>query len=467
MNKIGVLGGTFDPIHIGHLMLADQAASSLGLSQVLFVPTGLPPHKDQTKITATGHRMEMVRLAVSGNDMFVVSGVECDSPGVSYTYATIESLQAMYGRGAEIYYIIGSDVLNYITKFRHFRRVLGSCVIVATARPGEYRMQTESVAAELTRAYGARIILLKFPEIAISSSLIRTKVANGESVRYMLPDPVIDYIKANKLYTAGGTTELPGYWESIPAPTQEEPGMAATNAAVGARCGHVVVNIEHIKRLMASRLSAGRYRHTIGVMETAIVMATAFGADRNQAAVAALLHDCMRETATDTLISICETGGRMVTEHERLAPSVLHAPAGAIEAGRILGVAANGTFGANGIFNAGDIELSAGAVADICGAIECHTTGKEGMGLLAKIIFAADAIEPGRSHDAALSARAMLLDGCGTGSARVELLDAAVLFILEEQIKHISGAGRALHPDTIYARDWLLKCGAATEAHNK
>ena len=423
MRKIGIIGGTFDPVHIGHLMLAEQAASYFDLSKVIFVPTGLPPHKDRTRITPATHRIEMVRLAIGGNDKYEISGIECDGAGVSYTYITLGTLHEIYGRDAELYYIVGSDVLQYISKFRNSEQVFESCILLATTRPGPDHKTAESLAGDLIATYGARIMLFDFPEIGISSSLLRSKIAAGESVRYMSPDSVIDYIKRNGLYTVGGETALSGYWESIPEPAE------SLRESGG---GQARIDIMRLKRMMVTRLSINRFRHTLGVMETASRLADMIGADREKAVVAGLLHDCMREVPLEELISVCESNDISVTEMDRLAPVILHAPAAAVEADRLLG----------------------GADSEITEAIACHTTGRAGMGVLAKVLFVADAIEPGRDYEAAREARAMLdaADGAFIDEAR---LDGVVLFLLEKQIEHLKKNNRAIHPDTFQAKNWL------------
>ena len=457
MEKIGVLGGTFDPVHIGHLMLADQAASSFGLSKVLFIPSGAPPHKDALKISAAVHRMEMVRLAIMDNVQYEASDIECGDDSVSYTYKTLEALNDIYGRGAALYYIIGSDVLRYITKFRNCKRVFGSCVLLATTRPGGNQKETEAIACELVRLYGARIELMKFPEIGISSSLIRSKISNGESVRYMLPGPVIDYIGKNNLYTIGEETSIPGYWESIPEPhvggapvievsVIDAPIMDATRRC--GRGGQDVFDCDKIKRMMASKLSIKRFRHSLGVAKIATRLAGCLGADQVSAETAGLLHDCMRETPFDELISICEAGEVPMTEFERGAPVILHAAAGAVAARKLLE-------GASAVAGtAGERADITRAISEIEEAIACHTTGRGGMGLLAKIIYVADAIEPGRDYEAAREARAMLSAGDGA-KIDEERLDAVALYLIEKNIEHIQKKGHSPHPDTIRARNWL------------
>jgi len=452
LKKIGILGGTFDPVHVGHLMLADQAASALGLSRVLFVPTGRPPHKDSRRITPAEHRIGMVRLAIEGNGLFEATTVECDYPGTSYTYITLGELRAQYGPDVEFYYIIGSDVLAYITKFINYRQVFDSCVFAVSARPGADRDRTEMLARELVESYGARIRLVGFPEIAISSSMLREKIARGESVRYMAPDAVIKYINEHNLYKDGGDTALPGYWDSIPPPAARGAPIETGDAGGASNADNAenfdyAAQIEKIRKIVKSRLRGKRFAHTLGVTEVARGLAEDLGADPDKAALAGLLHDCMRERTNDELAAYCEENGVPASDAEKMSPAVLHARAGAREAEALLGYA--------------DHEIEE--------AIACHTTGREGMGLLAKIIFAADAVEPGREYEASKKARAMLgissgarnkkqtekKHGAVAGNTRA--LDDAILFILENQIKHIVDTGLPLHPDTVLARNWMLR----------
>lgn len=465
MAKIGILGGTFDPVHIGHLMLAEQAAHNYGLSKVLFIPSGRPPHKDMSKITPARHRVEMVRLAIGSNPLFEVSELESDDAHVSYTYSTLDALRRIYGPGAELYYIIGSDVLNYITKFINFRQVLDSCVLIASARPGGDLMKNASVlAGELAGAYGAKIELMKFPEIEISSSMLRAKISGGEAVRYMAPDAVIDYIARNGLYAVGGDTAVPGYWESIPEPRAGcgQDGVCDSGVCDNGACdsGNFdndncdngfwdAVDINKIVKTVASRIPAKRFAHSLNVMETAAGLAAKCGANPKKAALAGILHDIMRDAPAGELIAACESGGYEVRDYELLATVVLHAPAGAIEAGKILR-----TFIEE---SGGKCDRISYAPDEIGEAIACHTAGRADMGLLAKILFVSDMIEPGREYDVSIEARKML-SGSRAGSDALIRLDETVLFLLEKNIEYLAKSGHPLiHPDSVHARNLLRR----------
>ena len=421
--KIGILGGTFDPVHIAHLMFAERAASTLGLSKVIFIPTGRPPHKDVRMITPAEHRLEMVRLAIADNSLFELSDVECLNSGVSYTYSTLETLRGQYGVDAEFYYIIGSDVLEYVTKFKNYRRVFDACTFVTSQRPGTGHKQTGTLASELARAFGAKIVIIDFPETAISSSLIREWITGGQDVRYMVPDAAIEYIQKHGLYKDAGDTAVPGYWEAIPDQEGNRGGSVPAGKAFDAAF------IKKIDAIVSARLGKKRYSHTLAVMETAKRLALRFGADPDKAAMAGLLHDCMRDVPKHEMVAYCEANGISITDFETRTPALLHAPAGAMEARKLLGVR--------------DLEIEE--------AIACHTTGRAGMGLLAKIIFVADAVEPERDFDAAYAARRMLEQD----NEDARLLDEVLLFLLDRQIVHIVETGSPLHPDTVFTRNWV------------
>ncbi|MDR3121084.1 MAG: nicotinate-nucleotide adenylyltransferase [Clostridiales bacterium] len=476
MEKIGILGGTFDPIHFGHLMLADQAAAALGLTKVLFVPTGRPPHKDESKLAPTRHRVEMTRLAVAGNRAFEVSTVESDEPGTSYTYLTLEKLRGQYGGGAEFYYIVGSDVLAYLTKFKNYGRLVQSCSFVAATRTGAHEAEMRALAERLAEDHGARVSLIPFAEVGISSTLIREKLAKAESVRYMLPDSVIEYIGRHGLFRNGEGTALPGYWDTV----EEAGGSGAeadTYACVDSRAAACVgvdtdtcvdgnakgggaadSRILEMQKQLSAELSQARFEHSVGVMETAALLAKRYHADIGKAKIAGLLHDCMREAPPDELIRFCAGNGAEASEVERESPMLLHGRAGALRAKLAYGV-------------------EDGEIAD---AIFWHTTGCADMKRLTKIIFLADKIEPGRTFDSAREARRRALpdpDGTDTqtgaqtdaqtdrqtdpsgGAPSDDTLDDVLLFWLEDQIAHVLKTRRPLHPETVHARNWLLKGG--------
>lgn len=198
--KIGIMGGTFNPIHMVHLLLAERAREQEGLDEVWFVPSGQSYMKKGTYILEAAHRLRAVELAVEGTPWFLVKDMEIRRDGYTYTYETLEELHLDYPE-YEFYFIIGADSLFSMETWMEPGRIFDSCTILAAVRGEESREQIEIKAAELSAAYGADVRCLQFPVIDISSTEIRNRIARGESIRYLVPDKVMDYLQKNQLYT--------------------------------------------------------------------------------------------------------------------------------------------------------------------------------------------------------------------------------------------------------------------------
>jgi nicotinate-nucleotide adenylyltransferase len=202
--RIGVFGGTFDPVHFGHLMLADQMADALALERVLFVPSNRPPHKDESTVAPIQARLDMLLMVVGDDPRFELSMVECRFPGKSYSFRTMEILAGEYAPGTEFFFLIGSDTLLGLEKFARFERLAMLCAFAAAMRPGDSLEDAAAARDSLRDRYGADVHLVPFTETAVSSTLIRERIARGESARYMLPDDVLDYIARHGLYQSAG-----------------------------------------------------------------------------------------------------------------------------------------------------------------------------------------------------------------------------------------------------------------------
>ncbi len=202
--KLGVLGGTFDPPHIGHLILAEEARLALGLDQVLFAPAGAPWRKVGQELSPRESRLAMVRLAVGDNPHFAVSSLEIEREGPSYTAETLAELCDQLGRETEFFFIMGGDSLVDFPHWHEPQRILElACLAVAERpEPGDVGLG-ESLAEELARGIQERVIWLRMPLIAISASAVRERVRRGLSIRYWVPPAVEEYIRQHKLYAAG------------------------------------------------------------------------------------------------------------------------------------------------------------------------------------------------------------------------------------------------------------------------
>ena len=197
--NIGVLGGTFDPIHIGHIMVAEEVRARLNLAEVLFVPAGQPWLKVDISLSDAEHRVQMVRLAIADKPYFKVSTMEIERAGPSYTVDTIAELQAQVGAGDELFFILGWDNLTELPQWREPSRLITMCNLVAVPRLG-YPCPNLKALEALVPGLSQRLMLMDKPEIDISALEIRSRVARGLSVRHLVPEPVNKYIKEHGLY---------------------------------------------------------------------------------------------------------------------------------------------------------------------------------------------------------------------------------------------------------------------------
>lgn len=199
--KIGVLGGTFDPIHLGHLIVAEEARARLNLTQTLFVPAGQPWLKTNNVISPAEHRVEMIRLAIADKPYFKLSTMEIERPGPTYTVDTIAELKGRLSPGDELFFILGWDNLIQLPQWREPSRLVKMCHLVAVPRVGYPTSDLTSLEAAIP-GLSQRVILLDKPRIDINASEIRQRVAQGLSISHLVPEPVERYIKQHRLYTA-------------------------------------------------------------------------------------------------------------------------------------------------------------------------------------------------------------------------------------------------------------------------
>jgi nicotinate-nucleotide adenylyltransferase len=201
--KIGILGGTFDPIHNGHLMAAEAARSRLGLDEVVFVPAGEPYLKAGNPVSAAEHRVQMIRLALADKPHFKLSTVEIERPGPSYTVDTIAEMRAQLDREDELFFILGWGNLPQLPQWHKPARLIEMCYLVAVPRPGTPRPDLKPL-EPLIPGLSPRVIFLDEPEIDISASAIRSRVARGLPIHHLVPEPVDKYIKEQGLYLSTG-----------------------------------------------------------------------------------------------------------------------------------------------------------------------------------------------------------------------------------------------------------------------
>ncbi|MDY3982754.1 MAG: nicotinate-nucleotide adenylyltransferase [Veillonellaceae bacterium] len=196
--RIGVFGGTFNPIHIGHLMIAEIATQTFGLDYTLFIPAHVPPHK-ACDIAPAEARYEMTRLAIADNDKFKISDIELRRDGPSYTVDTIHSLKKLYEAGTAFYFICGTDSIRDLPTWKYNKELLQEVYFIGATRPDGSAVIDDTIAyfGDLGRQ---KIYRLVVPELEVSGTDLRQRIRQGKTVRYIVPDLVIQYIEAHGLY---------------------------------------------------------------------------------------------------------------------------------------------------------------------------------------------------------------------------------------------------------------------------
>jgi len=193
--KLGVMGGTFNPIHLGHLVAAETIRDEFKLDEVLFVPSGKPPHKDNDEIASPEHRWMMTLLATASNESFSASAIEIERGGESYTRDTLLQLREIYGKDTEMFFITGADAIVEISTWHKTEDLPKLAKFIAASRPG-YKLAWEKIDPRFRKS----TYLVEVPALAISSTEIRRRVREGKTIKYLVPEAVEKYIYKNHLY---------------------------------------------------------------------------------------------------------------------------------------------------------------------------------------------------------------------------------------------------------------------------
>ncbi len=348
--KIGIFGGTFDPIHKGHIALAKSALKKEGLDKVYFMPTHINWMKKDRAKTDDLDRIRMIEKSIAGDPSFGIETYEIHKGGISYTCDTLRILKDKY-KGAELFFIMGEDSLRTFPFWRNPDEILKYATILVAGR--DYNGLDKSIdaaAKEITDKFGGCIKYLDFEKMTVSSSFIREHIINeSENVdlKNYLSDEVICYIKENRLYLNGMNE-----------------AQFSTDSEI----------ISSIRKRIKKELDRRRYVHTLGVAYTASCMAMAYNADIEDAYIAGLLHDCAKCLPADKKLELAKKYGIELNEAEKANPDLLHAALGSYLARDEYGIENE----------------------DIINAIRFHTTGRAEMSLLEKIVYLADYIEPNR-----------------------------------------------------------------------
>lgn len=394
--SIAIMGGTFDPIHNGHLVTAEAVRHRFKVDRVVFIPTGRPAHKTDKQVTHNEHRYLMTVLATMRNENFDVSRIEIDRPGITYTIDTIEALKKICRPDVRLYFITGADAIHQIMSWKEPERLLTLCDFVAVTRPGYRKNQMFEEIGEIREKFASRIHYMEVPALAISSSDIRERARKGEPIKYLLPQEVEDYIHKFKLYQNMEKDEV-----------------------------KFMLPVETMREKLQSALSVKRYIHTMGVAEEAVKLAEIYGTQKDQqkAQAAGLLHDCAKDYPEEMRLRFCREYKVKLDDVMERQTDLIHPFLGAEVARREYLVTDE----------------------EILDAIRYHTTGRADMSLLEKIIFIADYIEPNREKFEGLeeARRLAYLD-----------LDMAMRYILEETIAFVKQRGRLLHPLSLEALEY-------------
>ena len=330
--RVGIMGGTLDPVHRGHVQMALEVMKHLELDRMMLLPAGDPPHKERP--TSKWDRLEMAKLAAGEHEGLFACSIEILRSGTTYTVDTLEELTGA-NPNTKWYYVIGQDTLEVLDTWRNFARVAKMCTFAVTGRADE-AVNMKRV-HQFEEEYGANFEVLPVIGPDISSTEIRRRIAAGEDVSELVPGAVETYIREKGLYL----------------------------------CNY---SFEGVKKKLEAVLKPSRFIHTLGVAETAKRLAQRFGVDPAKAELAALLHDCAKYLPAKELREMVVRNVPDADASELETVSVLHAPAGAVLAEREYGVKNR----------------------EILSAIRKHTLGGEKMSALDALIYTADFIEPNR-----------------------------------------------------------------------
>ena len=332
--KIGILGGTLDPVHNGHIEIAMAAMAALGLDQVALMPSGDPPHK--TRATDKLDRLRMAEIAVRDRPRLYVSDLEILRQGRTYTVDTLSTLAVEHPE-VEWTYILGADALNKLDTWKEFPRIARLCSFAAVSRPGCDEDLARLRARAISSCFHTRVDLLPVSGPSLSSTAVRRRVAEGLPIDDCVPAQVADYIRQKGLY-------LCKYSEA------------------------------QILDRLKGMLTEHRFTHTLGVANTAQRLAPGCGVDPLRARLAGLLHDCAKSMPLDEMRELVAKNLPDIDEEELDTRAILHAPAGMVMARDVFGV----------------------RDASILSAIRKHTVGDGQMSPMDALIYVSDFIEPGR-----------------------------------------------------------------------
>lgn len=387
--RIGIFGGTFNPPHPGHKRLAESMLDSASLDKILIIPTHTPPHKQHSDLADEKHRLNMCRLAFS-EEYFEVSDLEIRRKGKSYTVDTVNELKKCYSDD-ELFLIIGSDMLLSFHRWYNFEEILRNVTLCVATREND-------ISAQNLLTYAKNTLKLKENEIIISpvsafvcsSTDVRQRIKAGKNTDSVLSSEVRKYIMDNNIYED---------------------------------------KYADLKSLLKEKLDEYRYIHSLNVADSALLLAEKYGADKEKAYFAGLVHDIMKNASDDEQLQIMAKGDIILSRTEKNNKKLWHAMAGEAYLRTQMGI----------------------SDSDILNAVRYHTTGRAGMSLLEKVVYIADYISAERNYpDVDVMRRLSMEEG----------LDEAALYALKFSFASLPQRGSLIHIDSVeYYNELIYRKG--------
>lgn len=370
--RYAILGGTFNPIHIGHMIMAEYVFSTGIYDKILIMPSGDPPHKHKSEIIDKEHRMNMCQLSTRKKPYLEVSSMELDRKGTTYTVDTLKSLSKDSDNQYDL--IIGTDSLMNLEKWYEADNLFQLTHFVVIQRVGDKTQDIHEKIEYYKDHYKASISVLSMPLIEISSTEIRQRTSQHQSISYLVEKSVESYIIEQKLYQVVDTLEN--------------------------------VYKKTMEKSLKNTLSKKRFNHTISVKRVARALASHHNVEVNSASIAALLHDCAKHYTNEELVALSKKYHVDLSEEYLKNPQIIHSKLGALIA--------------NDLYEVVD--------QDILNAITYHTTARPGMSSLEMIIFIADYIEPTRKSMKSIERYRVLA---------YQSLEMTMYYILKDTIEYL------------------------------
>lgn len=347
--RIGIMGGTFDPIHYGHLMLAEQIRTSFHLDEVVFIPVGKAPHKPLQNAATKQQRFDMTKYAIQTNPYFSLSDIEIRKDETTYTIDTIIEMQKKLNPKDKLYFITGADAILLLDTWKDYKALIERVTFIGATRPGIDEDALRAKINELIILYHAKIELFFIPALAISSTDIRNRVLSGKSIRYLLPESVESYIHDHFLY--------------VP----HHPDF------------HRLLN--HLKSILSHK----RFNHCVETAHMSRLLALHYGADPVKAEFAGLCHDLAKEIKSKHMAELVDVFGIFKDPCIINTPNLAHGEVAACLLMR-------------------DFQVFDEEILD---AVRWHTYGHRHMSLLSKIVYIADIIEKSRQFEGVTEIRSL------------------------------------------------------------